>query len=164
MPARPCLFVACAPSGSRIHPPYVKLFRKHCPAESTRIVERPKNQGPEQLPWLFHRFRHRLSRGCPSLRSGIFIQAVFSSSYRFMLSVRLLRSTGITPLLRYYRPLRHPLGHSTVMHSRCVLALRHPAGPPRLLDRSVHARCPQPPRQAQRGLPVASPPVSGFIL
>src|ERR1017187_2777771 len=49
MPARPCLFVACAPSGSRIHPPYVKLFRKHCPAESTRIVERPKNQGPEQL-------------------------------------------------------------------------------------------------------------------
>src|ERR1039458_5668352 len=49
MPARPCLFVACAPSGSRIHPPYVKLFRKHCPAESTRFVERPKNQGPEQL-------------------------------------------------------------------------------------------------------------------
>src|ERR1035437_14765 len=49
MPARPCLFVACAPSGSRIHPPYVKLFRKHCPAESTGIVERPKNQGPEQL-------------------------------------------------------------------------------------------------------------------
>src|ERR1019366_3255176 len=49
MQARPCLFVACAPSGSRIHPPYVKPFRKHCPAESTRIVERPKNQGPEQL-------------------------------------------------------------------------------------------------------------------
>src|ERR1035437_5421706 len=49
MPARPCLLVACAPSGSRIHPPYVKLFRKNCPAESTRIVERPKNQGPEQL-------------------------------------------------------------------------------------------------------------------
>src|ERR1019366_1113989 len=49
MPARPGLFVACAPSGSRIHPPYVKLFRKHCPAESTRFVERPKNQGPEQL-------------------------------------------------------------------------------------------------------------------
>src|ERR1017187_4896437 len=50
MPDSPCLFVACAPSGSRIHPPYVKLFRKNCPAESTRIVERPKNQGPEQLP------------------------------------------------------------------------------------------------------------------
>src|ERR1019366_3990394 len=50
MPARPCLFVACAPSGSRIHPPYVKLFRKNCPAESTRIVERPTTQGPEQLP------------------------------------------------------------------------------------------------------------------
>src|ERR1017187_652088 len=49
MPARPCLFVACAPSGSRIHPSYVKLFRKNCPAESTRTVEWPKNQGPEQL-------------------------------------------------------------------------------------------------------------------
>src|ERR1017187_6948577 len=55
MPALPCLFVACAPSGSRIHPPYVNLFRKHCPAESTRFVERPKNQGPEQL-----RMRKRL--------------------------------------------------------------------------------------------------------
>src|ERR1039458_2612799 len=60
--------------------------------------------------WLFHRFRHRLSRGCPSLRSGIFIQAVFSSSYRFMLSVRPLRSTGITPLPRSYGPLRLPSG------------------------------------------------------
>jgi hypothetical protein len=29
---------------------------------------------------LFHRFRHRLSCGCPSFRSGIFIQADFSSS------------------------------------------------------------------------------------
>src|ERR1017187_2943983 len=55
MPAHPCLFVACAPSGSRIHPPYVKLFRKNCPAESTRIVERPKNQGPEQLQATVHR-------------------------------------------------------------------------------------------------------------
>src|ERR1017187_8456095 len=60
MPARPCLFVACAPSGSRIHPPYVKLFRKHCPAESTRIVERPKNQGPEQLPFMIYH-SHRLA-------------------------------------------------------------------------------------------------------
>src|ERR1017187_2620672 len=49
MQARPRLFVSCPPSGPRIPPPYVKLFRKHCPAESTRIVERPKNQGPEQL-------------------------------------------------------------------------------------------------------------------
>src|SRR6266404_6037276 len=40
------------------------------------------------------------------------------------------------------------------------------AGPPRLLDRSIHARCPQPPRKVQWLLaPVASPLVlSGFIL
>src|SRR5712692_3469097 len=41
-----------------------------------------------------------------------------------------------------------------------------PVGPPRLLDGSVHARCPQPPRKVRWLLmPVASPPVwSGFIL
>src|ERR1017187_955169 len=65
MPARPCLFVACAPSGSRIHPSYVKLFRKNCPAESTRTVERPKNQGPEQL-----RFFHRLGGRAEGLSGG----------------------------------------------------------------------------------------------
>ena len=62
--------------------------------------------------WLFHRFRHRLSCGCPSLRSGIFIQAVFSSSYRIMFSARPLRSTCVTPLPRYYGPLRLPAGPS----------------------------------------------------
>src|SRR5664280_3577085 len=42
----------------------------------------------------------------------------------------------------------------------------HPAGPPRLLDRSFHARCPQPPRKVRwLPSPVASPAVlSGFIL
>jgi len=42
----------------------------------------------------------------------------------------------------------------------------HLAGPPRLLDRSFHARCPQPPRKVRwLPLPVASPAVlSGFIL
>src|SRR6202171_2789827 len=42
----------------------------------------------------------------------------------------------------------------------------HPAGSPRLLDRSFHACCPQPPRKARRVLlPVASSPAfSGFIL
>src|ERR1043165_3250828 len=58
--------------------------------------------------WLFHRFRHRLCCVCPSLRSGIFIQAVFSSSYRFLFPLRPLCSTGVTPLLRSYGPLRLP--------------------------------------------------------
>src|ERR1035437_7128665 len=51
--------------------------------------------------------------GCrpgPSLRSGFFIQAGFSSSYRFMLPVRPLRSAGVPPPLRYYGPLRLPTG------------------------------------------------------
>ena len=41
---------------------------------------------------------------------GSLIQTVFSSSYRNMLSARPLRSTGVTPLLRYYGPLRLPAG------------------------------------------------------
>ena len=41
----------------------------------------------------------------------------------------------------------------------------HPVGPPRLLGCSFHARCPQLPREARwLPLPVASPPVAGFIL
>src|SRR5437773_1706132 len=57
---------------------------------------------------LLYRFRHRLSCDCPSFRSGIFIQAGFSSSYTCLLSARPLRSTGVTPLLHYYGPLRLP--------------------------------------------------------
>ena len=59
-------------------------------------------------PRLLHRFRPRLSCGCPILRSGIFFQAGFSSSYICMFSVRPLGSTGVTPLLRYYGPPRLP--------------------------------------------------------
>src|ERR1039457_2563101 len=60
--------------------------------------------------WLLRRSRLRRCRRCPSLRSGIFIQAGFSSSYRFMLPVRPLRSAGVPPPLRYYGPLRLPTG------------------------------------------------------
>ena len=119
--------------------------------------------------WLLHRSRSRRSCGYPSTRSGICIQAVFSSSYRFMSSVRPLRSTGVTPLLRYYGPIRLPItAASPVMSSRraWLAFARHRAGPPRLLDGSFHARCPQPPRKVPwLLLPVASPRVlSGFIL
>src|SRR6202048_8131 len=85
---------------------------------------------------LFHRSRHRLSCGCPSLRSRIFIQAVFSSSYRFMLSVRPLGSIRVTGLLRYYGPPRLPTGSRVgYVFPPPVGRLRfHPAGPPTLLD------------------------------
>jgi len=56
------------------------------------------------------RFRLRPYCACPSVRSGILFQAGFPSSYRIVLSVRPLRSTGITPLPRYYGPLRLPTG------------------------------------------------------
>src|ERR1017187_142523 len=52
-----------------------------------------------------------------------------------------------------------------VFPSRVGRLCSHPVGPPRLLDRSFPARCPQPPRKVRRlRAPVASPPVSGFIL
>jgi hypothetical protein len=49
MTTRPCLLAVCAPSGSRIHQPYVKLFREDCPAKSVRILELPQKQGREQM-------------------------------------------------------------------------------------------------------------------
>jgi len=62
--------------------------------------------------WLFHRFRPHPCCGCPSLRSGIFVPAAFSSSYPNLLPARPLCSTGVTPLLGYYGPLRRPTGPS----------------------------------------------------
>ena len=101
---------------------------------------------------LGHIERLRLSCGCPSLRNGIFIQAVFSSSYVCMFSVRPLGSTGVTPLLRYYRPLRH-----------CWLCASQEGFPGSSADLSTRA-APNHPGTPGGCLPVASPPASGFIL
>jgi hypothetical protein len=54
--------------------------------------------------WLFHRLRHRLSCGCPSFRSGTLIQAGFSSSCRFRLPARPLRSHPVGPPRLLDRP------------------------------------------------------------
>jgi hypothetical protein len=40
MPTRRYLLFACAPSGSRIHPPYVNRFREICPEKSVGDAER----------------------------------------------------------------------------------------------------------------------------
>ena len=48
------------------------------------------------------------SCGCPSPRSGVSPKRFFPSSYRNMLPVRPLCSTGVTPLPRSYGPLRLP--------------------------------------------------------
>src|ERR1017187_3799493 len=53
-------------------------------------------------PWLFHRFRRRLSCGGRSLRRGHLLQGVSSASYRPLLPAGPLRSTNITPLPRYH--------------------------------------------------------------
>ncbi len=69
---------------------------------------------------------------------------------RNMFPVRPLRSTGITPLLHYYEPVRLPFGTTPeVMSSLDVLRLPpHPHGPPRFLDQSFGTRHPQSPRRA----------------
>ena len=51
----------------------------------------------------------------------------FSSSYRIMFSARPLRSTGVTPLPRYYGPLRLPTGPPRRL---CIPAERWPLSPP----------------------------------
>ena len=50
MTTRPCLLVSSTLSGSRIHPHYVKRFRKICPEKSVGwLNELPQNRGREQL-------------------------------------------------------------------------------------------------------------------
>jgi hypothetical protein len=87
-----------------------------------------------------------------------------------MREVRPLRSTGITPLPRYYEPVRLPAATTDALWfpRRCRASYdsrrtaRH-AGSPRTLNHSVGARPPHPPRTARwmRRL-VASPSVAGF--
>ena len=70
---------------------------------------------------------------------------------------------GRYPLLSYYEPVRLPPGTG----SRLLIpqSRLRSCGPPRFLDRSIHARCPLSPRAARRLLiPVASSPVPGFII
>ena len=82
-----------------------------------------------------------------------------------MCTVGPLRSTGITPLPRYYQPRRLPdtpagpyvFGSAVGFHPR--------AGSHRFLDASVRVRSPQSPRNARRMLSVvASSPVAGFTI
>ena len=78
-----------------------------------------------------------------------------------------LRSTGVTPLHRYYGPIRLPIRPtSTVMDSRRVFGARpRPVGPLRFPDSSVRTRRPLRPRRARRlHLSAASSPVIDFVL
>ena len=84
--------------------------------------------------------------------------------------VRPLGSTGITPLPRYYGPLRLPTAAARqVMDSLPALSRQQPGGhrvgSPRFLRPSFDTRPPQSPRTARR-MPslVASPPMAGFTL
>ena len=118
--------------------------------------------------WLLHRFRHRLSCGCPSFRSGILIQAAFSSSSRSMLTVRPLGSTGVTPLLRYYGPLRLPAGPlprlclPSVRWSLSLPPDRVSQAPRLLFPRALSPTTPEAPMAARACLFTIGQ--SGFIL
>src|ERR1017187_9216414 len=76
-----------------------------------------------------------------------------------MLSVRPLRSTGIYPASSLVwaspTPFRPPR-RLCIPAGRWSLSLP-PCRAPRLLDRSFHARCPQPPRKARRALACCFP-------
>ncbi len=81
--------------------------------------------------------------------------------------VRPLGSTGISPLPRYYGPVRLPIRTAPgLLIPLGALRLNpHPAGPPRFLGQSFCARHLQSPRRAQRlHLPVATPSVIGFTI
>src|SRR6058998_137 len=94
-------------------------------------------------------------------------QAAASLRLRPAYEVRLLRSTGITPLPRYYEPVRLPAAADAALWippRRCASTRPHHAGSPRTLDDSVDARPPQSSRTARWvRLLVASPSMAGFV-
>jgi len=78
-----------------------------------------------------------------------------------------LRSTGVTPLPRYYGPLRLPVEAACrVMDSPAALrACPHLVGSPRFLGHSFGMRPPQPPRLVSWMLSlVSSPRTAGFVI
>ena len=86
--------------------------------------------------------KREFRRPLPRVRNQSFPQAVLPSSYTSTYLAGPLRSTGITPLHRYYAPRRLPTrAAETVMLSRPALDhVVHPVGSLRfLLDRSTHA-------------------------
>src|SRR5450759_2656333 len=104
-----------------------------------------------------------------SFRRGTFVQAVLLTSVGNTNPVGALRSTGVTPLLRSYGPLRLPArpvggyGFPLPVDPAPYPDARSPRRVSQVPCRSFDARRPVPPRGA-RPLPtlVASRPVSGF--
>ncbi len=87
----------------------------------------------------------------------ILIQAGYPSSHRIMLSARPLRSSGITPLLRYYGPLRLP---TRPLQRLCLPSARWPLPlPPGRASQAPRLFCP-------RALPSTTPegPASACLL
>ena len=104
---------------------------------------------------------------CP--RYGTFVQETVSCLERVRNSAGALGSTGVTPLPRYYDPLRLPRGPDggysfpPPVRSPPSHGLERPDGSLRFLDGSFDARCPlQPRRVLPLHLLVASRPVAGF--
>ena len=94
-------------------------------------------------------------------------QAVLLTSHGNMDSAGALRSTGITPLPRYYFPLRLPAGpgggYSFPSPVDPAFPPPHPDGSPRFLGRSLDARRPLPPRGVRPlHMLAAWRPMSGF--
>jgi hypothetical protein len=74
-----------------------------------------------------------------------------------------LRSTGVTPLLRYYAPRRFPVPPSDSFTRRRLGSTRG-TGPPRFLtDLSTRAALNHP-GQTRRVSPITFPPITGFTI
>ena len=178
---RTCGFPASgSPESSRLEHAQVSLIPLSVSSESCRLIRSYNAQNRNFGSCLA--FRHSFALSVESLPGSatrlLFASRVatssgssvtercsfkrFSSPFdRSLLPVRPLRSTDITPLLRYYGPLRLPLRPPDRYVFRPEVWLTHcPSGPPRFLGCSVDARRPLSPRRAER-LPflVSSPSV-----
>jgi hypothetical protein len=112
-----------------------------------------------RIVWRWHR---------SLVRSGNFFQAGRSSSCGNKFSAGSLRSTGVTPLRRYYEPLRLPTTPDCgYVFPQSAGGNPHRSSPrgrvSQVPDRSVDARRPQPPRGTwPLHVLVARRPMTGF--
>ena len=97
-------------------------------------------------------------------RSGNNVQAEHPSFSPHTSLAGPLRSTGVTPLLRYYAPRRLPIRTDrTVIFSHPSLDSRPSDRVSQVPDRSFATRCPLSPRRVRSvQMPVASRPLAGF--
>jgi hypothetical protein len=112
--------LACAPSGSRIHPPYVKRFRGICPERSARKPVRMRNDGGVNS----YKSIHRRAARSPTLFPRVARRSRFPAAALALAPAWQTHLGGkLCSLIRRDRAPRARPGGSRAMPTAAVLTL-----------------------------------------